>query len=72
MNWSDQFKNYCFSNKIKSLQNPSGCWSDFNNANRDIFFLKRMIYFNAADGLLNDGDLPPDPYAYDYPNNCES
>jgi hypothetical protein len=71
MNWSTEFKEYCLNKKLEKINNPSGCWQDFNKNISDYFFLKRIRYFNVADGLLNFGDLPESPNQLDYPNNCE-
>lgn len=71
MKWSDSFRQYCLNEKLKNINNPSGCWQDFNKNISDHFFLKRMRYFEIADGLLNIGNLPDKPNQNDYPNNCE-
>jgi hypothetical protein len=72
MLWTNEFKTQCLNIRLNTLPSADGCWEDFNDARKKYNSIKRLRYFNAADGLLNLGSIgqPPDPD--NYPNTCSN
>lgn len=70
--WSDEFKSHCLNKRLNTLPSDGDCWEDFNDSRKRYNSIKRMRYYNIADGLLNLGSIGQPPDQDNYPNTCSN